>query len=339
MSASIAVAVSGGIDSLMAARLLKEQGHPVFGIHFRTRYTGLADIARIGTLIGMPVHTVDLSREFDKAVVDYFAATYRAGKTPNPCLVCNPAIKFGVLLAHARRLGAGALATGHYARIAISDSTCRLLQGRDAAKDQSYFLAFLRPDQLRQARFPLGELRKTDVQRMARDSGLQPLAASESQDVCFVRGGHYEEFLMQTVGFRPQSGDIVDPHGRVLGRHPGLHRFTVGQRRGINCPAAEPYYVLRLEPSANRLVVGHKTDTYSRDCRVENIHWITEPSAASMNVHTRIRYRHRAAESAVTLENAHAATVRFRQAQSAVTPGQGAVFYRGEEVLGGGFIV
>lgn len=341
MSAVIAVAVSGGIDSLMAARLLKEQGHRVFGIHFRTGYTGRADVARIGAAVGMPVHVADLSREFDRTVVDYFAATYRAGKTPNPCLVCNPAIKFGLLAEHARRLGATALATGHYARVDCPepDAACRLLQGVDVRKDQSYFLAFLTPRQLKRARFPLGALLKTQVQAMARDRGLRPVVAAESQDVCFIRSGHYEQFLMKTVGFEPQPGEIVDREGRVLGRHPGLHRFTVGQRRGINCPAAAPYYVLRLETATNRLVVGRKADTYAAECRVENIRWLAAPTAERMEVETRIRYRHRAAASEVILEAPHSARVRFRQPQSAVTPGQGAVFYRGETVLGGGFIV
>lgn len=340
MSSAIAVAVSGGIDSLMAARLLKEEGRPVFGIHFRTRYTRVADIARIGESVGMPVHVVDMSEEFDRTVIDYFAATYRSGKTPNPCLVCNPGIKFGVLFARARTLGATALATGHYARVDCRTAdACRLLKGRDPSKDQSYFLAFLTAAHLASARFPLGDLRKTEVRQMARARGLRPLTASESQDVCFIRDGHYEAFLRQAVGFEPRPGEIVDRQGRRLGRHPGLHRFTVGQRRGINCPAAEPYYVLRLETATNRLVVGRKSDTYSRECRVEHINWIAGPPAEPIAVQTRVRYRHRAAASVVTPAGPRSATVRFSRPQSSITPGQGAVFYRGEEVLGGGFIV
>jgi len=340
MTSTVAVAVSGGVDSMMAARLLQEQGQRVFGLHFRTRYTAVPDIARIGASVGMPVHVVDLSREFDRAVIDYFAATYRAGKTPNPCLVCNPGIKFGVLFEHARKLGATALATGHYARLDCRGSAaCRLLKGIDAAKDQSYFLAFLRAAQLARARFPLGGLRKDEVRQMARQRGLRPVVASESQDVCFIRSGHYEDFLIRELGLQPLPGDIVDREGRVLGRHPGLHRFTVGQRRGINCPAAEPYYVLRLEAASNRLVVGRKSDTYAVECRVADINWISEPPAGPVEVDTRLRYRHRAAASVVTPTGERSATVRFHTAQSAVTPGQGAVFYRGAEVLGGGFIV
>jgi len=340
MSAAVAVAVSGGVDSMMAARLLKEQGRRVFGIHFRTRYTGVPDIARIGDAVGMPVHVVDLRREFDRIVIDYFTATYRAGKTPNPCLICNPGIKFGALYEHARKLGAAALATGHYARVECAGSEpCRLLKGIDLSKDQSYFLAFLTPGLLKRARFPLGKLRKTEVQQMARERGLRPIVAAESQDVCFIRKGGYEEFLIRETGFEPRPGDIVNPEGQVLGRHPGLHRFTVGQRRGIDCPAAEPYYVLRLDTTSNRLVVGHKPDTYASECRVEAINWIAPPPVEPIEAETRVRYRHRGAASVVTPDDQRTATVRFRQPQSALTPGQGAVFYHGETVLGGGFIV
>ena len=253
---NIAVAISGGVDSLVAAFLLKEQGHAVTGIHFRTGYEKTASdpppVATIARRLDIPIEIMDLSEVFRETVVAYFVATYQAGRTPNPCLFCNPVIKFGHILTHVQGQGAQALATGHYARvITASTGGRRLYRGVDVRKDQSYFLARLDREQLQQARFPLGDLTKDEVRAIARRHGLTAADHAESQDICFVRKSSYAEFLMDQEGFQAREGPIEDTRGRLIGRHQGLHNFTIGQRRGINCPAAQPYYVTALDPLRN----------------------------------------------------------------------------------------
>jgi tRNA-specific 2-thiouridylase len=351
MSRVIAVAVSGGVDSLVAAHLLKEDGWRLRLIHFLTgfeRADGASaeaedrracGIQAIGDQLGERVHVIDASAAFHSHVIGYFSAAYRAGQTPNPCTVCNPAIKFGVVLDAALELGAESLATGHYARIeAGRDGRRRLLRGRDAEKDQSYFLFRLTQDQLRRARFPLGALLKTETRALAAGAGLRPITSGESQDACFVKGKSYRELLAEVDPEAFEPGPIEHVDGRTLGSHGGLAGFTIGQRRGINCPAAEPYYVLRLDVARNRLIVGGKADLCARSLRVAAINWIARRPEAARRVETRIRYRHTAAPSTFLPCGADAGTVVFDRPQPAVTPGQAAVFYDGTEVLGGGTI-
>jgi tRNA-specific 2-thiouridylase len=370
MKPSVAVALSGGIDSLVAAHLLVEAGHSVIGIHFLSGYektsfsnqnkTGFpksnaktrpvkgyptaSDLPfcktkHIADQLGISVELLDCTRAFQKIVVDYFARSYQAGKTPNPCLVCNPKIKFGLLLERAQQLGAVSLATGHYAR--IQRETCgkfHLLQGKDRKKDQSYFLTFLSQFQLSRACFPLGEMTKVEVRRLAQRIGLTPFTALESQDICFIQNTNYAAFLAKQQGFRSFPGLIEDVNGNILGKHEGLHLFTVGQRRGINCPAREPYYVVRLDIERNRLVVGSRQDLLADSCRVSGINWIGKKPAGPIQVETRLRYRHRAVASTLHPIEDDSGIVRFDTPQAAVTPGQGAVFYRKDRVLGGGWI-
>ena len=345
MSGTIAIAVSGGVDSLVSAYLLKKQHGDVFGIHFLTGYEkpvepGCEGIQALGRQLDLPVVVVDLKAPFKTLVVDYFTAAYRNGETPNPCLVCNPAIKFGALLDEARRLGASRLATGHYARVEGGQGKrYRLRRGVDESKDQSYFLSRLTQAQLARACFPLGALTKANVKALAAAKKLQPLTRQESQDVCFIRDTSYADFLIRTTGIRPQPGDIVDTDGHRVGSHSGLHRYTVGQRRGINCPASEAYYVIRIDTRSNRLVVGFKDKLVVESCRVKGINWIAAIPEGPMTANTRIRYRHIAVPSMVSPVGHDGAVVRFDKPQAAVTPGQGAVFYRDDEVIGGGWIV
>jgi tRNA-specific 2-thiouridylase len=357
MQSHTAIAMSGGIDSLVAAAILKEQGRSLIALHFLNGYelgatpghlpafaSTMAEQARrtlqpLTDQLGIPLYIIDLCVEFQKHVVDYFVTTYGLGKTPNPCLVCNPLIKFDILMEKARSLGADRMATGHYARIDLAGGgRMRLLRGVDRLKEQSYFLSRLTQRQLAQALLPLGGMTKEQTRRLARQRGLVPATAEESQDVCFIKTGTYGEFLSQQPRFAPKAGTIEDLQGRVLGHHKGLHGFTIGQRRGINCPAAEPYYVVRLEPWRNCLVVGGKKDLLASRCRVHQINWIAPPPLLPIPVMTRVRYRHKAVPSRLTPLGDDSAEILFENPEAAVTPGQGAVFYSGDEVLGGGWI-
>jgi len=348
----IAVALSGGVDSLVAGYLLKKQGYSVFGVHFITGYESPPEAApcpdpasaaadRIGPIaeqLGIELHIVDVRTEFEQRVVRYFTRTYREGKTPNPCLVCNPVIKFQSVFDRARQMGAQKLATGHYARIGKStDGSLRLLKGVDRSKDQSYFLAFLTIAHLGRALFPLGSTTKTEAKAFAHQKGLVP-AVSESQDVCFLRGDDYKRFLAERDPEAMRPGPIVAVDGKVIGEHKGLYGFTVGQRRGINVPASEPYYVVRLDRENNRLVVGFKEALYAGRCRVEKVKWPATRPETPFQARTRIRYRHGGATSTVIPVDAETVEVVFDRPQAAVTPGQGAVFYRGDEVIGAGII-
>jgi len=351
MKKTTAVAISGGVDSLMAACFLKEQGQDVIGIHFITGFeTAVSSIQHpqadsrpkildIGKQLEIPVEIVDIRAEFQEQIVDYFTRTYKKGQTPNPCMRCNPTIKFGKILSYAHSLGAQKLATGHYARIKKDPSgNFHLIKGLDKQKDQSYFLARLTQQQLEHACFPLGEMRKSDVKQMAAQKGLRPVTPDESQDVCFIKHRPYGKFLSEQKEFEPRPGFIENVNGQVIGEHSGLHLFTIGQRRGINCPAPKPYYVIRLDPDRNRLTVGAKKDLLSSECKVVEINWIGQEPTLPMDVHTRVRYRSKEAASMVFPQGKSTAIVRFKCPQTAVSPGQGAVFYRGNEILGGGWI-
>ncbi|NVL90918.1 MAG: tRNA 2-thiouridine(34) synthase MnmA [Desulfobacterales bacterium] len=354
MKKTVAVALSGGLDSAVAAALLKKENYSVTGIHFRTGYellpgnsTTAGPLSRVNSRaqsaaeqIGIPIEVIDCSEAFEREVVRYFADTYRSAQTPNPCMVCNQRIKFGLVLETAKTLGASTLATGHYARIRqeANGQFC-LLKGIDQAKDQSYFLALLSQQQLSQAMFPLGTYTKKEVRKMAKELGLTFYMESESQELCFISHPSYKDFLAGMEEFQTKPGEIVNTKGKRLGYHKGLHAYTVGQRRGIGIPGPTPYYVIRLDKEQNRLVIGYKSELASKECMVTNINWIEgRPPDKPISVQTRIRYRHQEAGSILTPLDRYTATVRFSRAQYAVTPGQAAVFYKGEQVLGGGWI-
>ncbi len=361
-----AIALSGGVDSLVSAFLLKKAGHDIVGLHFLNGFEpyyvppkavpdqknpilienpAAAGYAKLKSSLKemvaglqIPVLIFDCAAPFRNLVIDYFQASYRSGETPNPCMVCNRRIKFGIMLAAARELGAQNLATGHYVRTCKTpDGLIHLQKGQDTRKDQAYFLARLTQDQLAGTCFPLGAMEKNEVIQLAGHQGLHPLVKRESQDVCFIGGRTYGTFLTDTLGFKPSPGDIEDLQGSRIGRHQGLHLFTIGQRRGINCPSSDPYYVCGLDMARNVLKVGSKDDLLSKSCRVNDINWIIPPSESKMRLQTRVRYRSPAADATVIVSGT-SARVQFDAPQSAVTPGQGAVFYNGEEILGGGWI-
>jgi tRNA-specific 2-thiouridylase len=330
--------MSGGVDSSTAAALLQREGHDVFGIYLRLWLDDAhcEELDRTCRLLNIPLCVIDLTAQFRRQIVDYFCAEYHSGRTPNPCVVCNEEIKFGLLLERVVAMGADCLATGHYARIEHSGGNFHLLRGADRTKDQSYFLYRLGQRHLSRVLFPVGGLTKSAVRKMARELGLPAVDRKESQDICFVSGGDYRYFLQGRVDFPP--GDIVDITGKVLGRHQGLALYTVGQRHGLGIATGAECYVVRMETEGNRLVVGDKAALYCSGLVASGLKWISgEAFGERGGITARVRYR--SSEVKVLLEiKGDAAEVYFEQPQTAVTPGQSVVFYRGEEVLGGGII-
>jgi tRNA-specific 2-thiouridylase len=354
MEKTVAVALSGGLDSAVTATLLKKANHRVIGFHFLTGYeyhpavsSPSRPLSRVGPWvhkvaqqIGIPLEILDCSEAFEKEVVRYFVDVYRSGQTPNPCVICNQRIKFGLFLEKVKAFGASTLATGHYARIRHEvDGKFLLLKGVDEVKDQSYFLARLTQEQLSQAMFPLGMYTKKQVREMAREWGLKSFREKESQELCFINHPSYKDFLLNHSDFPKRPGQIVNTRGDILGNHEGLYAYTVGQRKGIGIPGSAPYYVVHLDQEKNRLIVGNKPDLAATECTVVDVIWIgADAPDEPISAQTRIRYRHREAESTIRPLDPTTVKVNFSQTQYAITPGQVAVFYQGERVLGSGWI-
>ena len=342
---SIGVAMSGGVDSSVTATLLKNMGHDVHGFFMALAQPDLDKqvkrVKKVAKHLHIPVTIVDLAGEFKQTVLDYFTQNYFDGKTPNPCIVCNPRIKFGRLLEVILSAGCDLMATGHYARIIRDqEETCHLLKGLDPKKDQSYFLHRLKQQQLARILMPLGEHIKENVYKMAAELGISGLHGAESQDVCFLKNQDLKSFLAQYNEDNNGEGFIVTLDGTVIGQHEGIHNFTVGQRKGLGIPDATPYYVVALDPVQNSVVVGKKEDLYQRELSVGEVNWISgrEPDLQH-EFSTKIRYRHKGAPARIMESENNLYTVSFYEPQLAVTPGQFAVFYNDDEVVGGGEIL
>ncbi len=339
---TIAVAMSGGVDSSVTAALLQQAGHTVIGITMKLwdGPTGhIEDAARVATHLGIPHHVAGLEPCFKAEIMDYFVREYEGGRTPNPCARCNRLLKFGALMETARGLGAAMLATGHYARIVTGDDgEPHLVAAVNRKKDQSYFLFSLTRELMRSVLFPLGEMEdKQQVRDLAARFGLPVAAKEDSQDICFIPGDDYIAFL-HGAGIRSAPGEFVLADGRVVGRHGGIHRYTVGQRRGMGIAWSEPLYVLQIDAGANRIVVGTEAELYRERFTLSDCNWIVPPGEGPFESHCRIRYRHRPVPCTVAVLPEGRAEIRFAKPEKGVTPGQVAVFYRGEEVLGGGWI-
>jgi tRNA-specific 2-thiouridylase len=345
----VAVAMSGGVDSSVAAALLQEEGYEAIGLWMQVlgEAPPEADPAfcaarNAAQTLGIPLFPVDLRSPFQEAVVAYFLQEYLAGRTPNPCALCNPRIKFGPLMERALELGAERFATGHYARTRWDSTKERfvLLKGIDTEKDQSYFLWGLAQGQLAQCLFPNGGLTKEEVREIGRSRGLPLIEREESQEICFIPHGDYRAFLHRNLhGRLAPGGEIVDKAGRVLGRHGGIFGFTIGQRRGIGVPSSRPYYVLRIDPPDNRVVVGHKEDLWAQGLVAQGMHWVSiDPPKEAFKAQGRIRYRHAGGACGVVPRGEAEALVQFDEPQEAITPGQALVLYQDDCLLGGGWI-
>ncbi len=347
------VAMSGGVDSSVAAALLLEQGYDVIGVTMRlwTLEDPLAprhhrrccsvedtdDARAAADVLGIPHYVLNFERPFQTFVVDYFVAEYERGRTPNPCLACNRHIKFGPLLEYARAVGADCIATGHYARVRQGRDGYELWQAVDARKDQSYVLYMLGQAELSRVLFPVGEYTKEEVRAMARRLGLPNADKPDSADICFIPDGDYRRFVAERAGSAP--GDIVDRQGRVLGRHPGIVHFTVGQRRGLPARGGQsPLYVLEIDATSNVIVAGPEEELYSDAVECEDISFVAgRPPDGAVPVEAKVRYRSPPVPALLAVEGGRA-VLRFERPQRAVTPGQAVVFYQGQRVLGGGII-
>src|SRR5579883_1478810 len=362
---TIAVAMSGGVDSSVVAGMLARRGENVIGLTMQLwnqrRLPELApdgpsgrccslddvyDARRVAEQIGIPYYVVNFEEQFEEHVVKPFVAEYLAGRTPIPCTLCNNYIKFDRFLEMADAVGAHQIATGHYARIRFDERLARyqLLRAVDHSKDQTYFLFGLTQAQLARTLFPLGEMNKPAVRDLARDMDLAVAAKSDSQEICFVPNGDYAAFLsayLKDTGApeRQTRGAIVTADGRKLGEHAGVHHYTVGQRKGLGIAAAEPLYVISTDPASQQVVVGGNDDLLKSSCVARDVNWISiPPITAPVRSQVKIRNKHAAAPATLYPAAEGSAEVRFDEPQRAVTPGQGAVFYEGDVVLGGGWI-
>lgn len=337
--------MSGGVDSSVTAGLLVEQGYDVVGVSLRlweggrlgprncSDHHGAKDVA---ASLGVPHRVLDQRAAFRRRVVEPFADVYAHGRTPNPCIACNRDFKLGTLMEWADSQGIARVATGHYARVERNREGVSLWRASDRNKDQSYFLFALSRDQLERTIFPLGSLTKHEVRSKARDLGLTVADRVESQDICFGDHRALVKSLVKTGALG--GGEIVDATGRVLGHHEGIHRFTVGQRKGLGIAAPVPLYVCKIDPANNRLVVGPKEELHCQGFTASSMNWIDDPARRDLEAEVQIRYRSQSVPCALRAVAATKVRVEFLEDCPAVTPGQAAVFYRGDEVLGGGWI-
>jgi tRNA-specific 2-thiouridylase len=352
----VLVGMSGGVDSSVAVWLLKEQGYEVVGVTMKVwpqdcmsraedKCCGpqaIADARGVAHALGVAHYVVDEADAFEKQVINYFTAEYQAGRTPNPCVMCNEKVKFGNLWTKAKAVGAEYIATGHYAVVDHLEDRSVLRKGVDPRKDQSYFLFSLRQEQLRRTLFPLGGIEKSEIRAIARKLGLKVADKVDSQEICFVPGNDYKAFLKGHLGEkRFQPGGIFDKFGNRLAEHEGIEMFTIGQRKGLPGGSPKPMYVIDIDPETRSVIVGEADDLVTEAFEIDHAQWNLPPqfTGETFECTVKIRYAHPGAQATVTLQPGEKAIVRLQSPQRAVTPGQAAVCYLGDAVLGGGWIV
>jgi tRNA-uridine 2-sulfurtransferase len=358
----IVLAMSGGVDSSVAAWLLREEGHEVIGVFMRHGQEGLenactvntsvgnkqgccsaadaADARCVADMLGMPFYVLNFEREFDR-IVEYFVSQYRAGRTPNPCIVCNTWLKFGKLFEYADSVGAEFVATGHYARLEkLDDGRIALCRGLDETKDQSYVLFGIKRELLNRLKFPIGRYRKEEIRRMAGEIGLRIAEKRDSQEICFIPDQDHAGFIRRRPGHVDTSGEIVLTDGTVVGRHDGFEQFTIGQRKGLKVAFGEPRYVIRIEPDSKRVVIGFKEELARNELTARDVNWLEDERVSDrlLRCQVKIRYRSKAFPATVEVIEPDKCVVRFDEACHGIAPGQAAVFYDGERLLGGGWI-
>jgi len=350
MKKFVAVAMSGGVDSSVAAALLKERGYEVVGLTMCFNLaekdgtkpsccglTGIEDARRVCQKLGIRHYVINLDKDFSRDVIQDFYQEYLSGRTPNPCVRCNQFIKFGILLKKALNLGAKFLATGHYARIVKSKQGYLLKKAKDLKKDQSYFLYRLDQEQLKHILFPLGNFSKSKVREMARGFGLKVAEKQDSQEICFLPEGKPGDLIKASRSNRVCPGELVDKEGNILGVHQGIPFYTIGQRHGLGVAKGYPLYVTRINAKTNRITVGKRQEVYKSGCVIKEGHFLGKPFKKKVEIKVRIRYNHKEM-LAVVYPAAKVLKVIFKKPQFAITPGQSAVFYDTDTVLGGGII-
>ena len=348
----VVVAMSGGVDSSVAALLLKEQGYDVVGVTMRlfpyddleslTSYKkgcctpeDVDDARRVCQVIGVPHYLMNFERQFQEHVIDYFCQEYARGRTPHPCLACNDMIKFRFLLQRALAMDADYVATGHYARLQHSNGAYHLLTGTDSSKDQSYVLFTLRQQELECTLLPVGWYTKAEIRDLARNAGLPVADKPDSQEICFIPSGDYRQFLAERI--TPTPGDIVDQDGNILGRHEGIEGFTVGQRRGLGVTSDRPQFVLAVDADRHRIVVGPAEGLLQDTLWASQVNYPSNEPQSPIEVQAKVRYNARQMP-ATLYPRGNEAVIRFHEPQRAITPGQAVAFYQGDELLGGGII-
>ncbi|WP_088186485.1 tRNA 2-thiouridine(34) synthase MnmA [Desulfosporosinus sp. FKA] len=350
----VVVGMSGGVDSSMAAALLKEQGYEVIGVTLQIwesagpeveggccSISAIDDARRVAYQLGIPHYVMNFRTYFQETVVDYFTQSYLEGETPNPCLACNKYVKFGEMLRKARGLGADYIATGHYAQVLRDPVSNRFLLSKssDERKDQTYALYMLNQEQLAHTIFPLGEFTKDQVRKMAGDLGLGVANKPDSQEICFVPDDDYASFVRERAKNKIKPGNFVDQQGNVLGRHQGIIHYTIGQRKGLGVAFGKPKYVVGLNTSRNEVVLGDDHEVYSDTLWATNLNWISMPDLKeSIKAEAKIRYNSSGAPATLSPLSGGKVLVHFDKPQRAITPGQAVVFYQGNLVVGGGKI-
>lgn len=349
MHKKVALAVSGGIDSAISAFKLKKLGLEVIGINFKfwkwennspeSPTLNIALLEDIGKIIGFEIHILEYEKYFKDTIVDRFISELSSGQTPNPCVMCNPLVKFKLLKDFADKEKIDFISTGHYARVEKDkEDVYKLMKGIDRKKDQSYVLCYLTQELLSRAIFPMGETYKVDNVEIAKQLDLKSVQVGESQDLCFVSPDHYQQFIRESLPTSFAPGDIVDINGTKLGIHSGLALYTIGQRKGIKVSAEKPYYVMKKDLSTNQLIVGHLEELGNSKLVVDDVNWINPVDKATISCDVKIRYRSQPIKCKIKKGKGNEYLVTLIKEMRDITPGQYAVFYNGEEVLGGGVI-